>query len=146
MLHQNNFSCSTTKLLVVVITLLSVSFIIAQEHKNVILNLDENALVSLNTAIKSDNTGLRKSAIYLAGKHAVEETTETLLSQLKREKDPSLRILIARVLYIIGNEKYMKDVYELAIKDENAKVRKMSSAIYSMMQVQKSINVAGLNN
>ena len=68
-------------------------------------------------AIKSDNNGLRKSGIYLAGKHSVSEVSETLVEQLDVETDPSLRILIIRVLYIIDNDRYIDEIYKYKISN-----------------------------
>ena len=146
MIHLSNLKQLITIFLVILIVLLLDSNIIAQEPKNVILALSENAIANLNTAIKSDNPGLRKSAIYLAGKHSIEEASKALLEQLELEKNPSIRILIARVLYRIGKDEFINDIHKLASIDENVKVRKMATAIYTVMQLEKSLNIADINN
>ena len=146
MIHLSNSKQLTTIFLVILVVLLLDSNIIAQEPKNVILALSENAIANLNTAIKSDNPGLRKSAIYLAGKHSIEEASKALLEQLELEKNPSIRILIARVLYRIGKDEFINDIHKLASIDENVKVRKMATAIYTVMQLEKSLNIADINN
>ena len=130
----------------IVAFLISFSSVFAQESKTVVLNLDENAYANLKTAIQSENPGLRKSGIYYAGKYSVNEVSETLLEQLKDETDPSLRILILRVLYILEDDKFTDDIYEVALNDEDTKVRKMASAIYSVMQVENSVNLANRGN
>ncbi|MDX1702430.1 MAG: HEAT repeat domain-containing protein [Melioribacteraceae bacterium] len=130
----------------IVAFLISFSSVFAQESKTVVLNLDENAYANLKTAIQSENPGLRKSGIYYAGKYSVNEVSETLLAQLKDETDPSLRILILRVLYILEDDKFTDDIYEVALNDEDTKVRKMASAIYSVMQVENSVNLANRGN
>lgn len=126
----------------ILILLFSISLpnIFGQNSKTVVLDLDETAYGNLRTAIQSENPGLRKSGIYIAGKYSVAEVSETLLQQLRVESDPNLRILILRVLYILEDDKYMDDIYEVALDDENAKVRKMASAIYSVIQVENSVN------
>ncbi|MEE9431332.1 MAG: hypothetical protein V3V16_09850 [Melioribacteraceae bacterium] len=144
MLYKSNSKLLTTIFLIVVVSLLG-SSIFAQKPKNVILELSENAIANLNTAIKSKNPGLRKSAIYLVGKHSIDEVSETLLIQLEIEKNPSIRILIARVLYKIDNEKYINNIYMLAEKDENKKVRKMATAIYKVMRLEKSFRIVDAN-
>ena len=146
MLNQQNFKRITAIFLLTIFVLLLSSKLIAQEPSNVIFALSENALANLNTAIKSENPGLRKSAIYLVGKHSIEEVSETLLEQLELEKNPSIRILITRVLYIIGNHECMSNIYKLASKDNNPKVRRMATAIYEAMRLEKSINIADINN
>jgi hypothetical protein len=123
-----------------------VNNIFAQQSKNVLVTINENSLGNLRNAIRSDNPGLRKSGIYFAGKHAVKEVSETLHEQLNIEKDPSLKVLIIRVLYIIENDKYIDDFYYLARNDENVRVRKMASAIYEAIQVNNSLNIVEKEN
>lgn len=144
MLHLSNSKQLATIFLVVIVASLLGSNIMAQEPKSVILKLSENAIGNLKTAIKSENPGLRKSAIYLAGKHSVDEVTETLLKQLELEKNPSIRILITRVLYIIGNDECMGDIYRLASKDNNLRVRRMATAIYEAMRLEKSFKITDI--
>ena len=132
------------------ITLLFLSFgvnaLLAQDTKSVVLSLDQNAISNLKNAITSDNPGLRKSGIYLAGKHSVEEVSATLLEQLDKENVTELKILIMRVLYIIDEHDHMDDIYSIALNDENEKVRRMASAIYSAMQINTSNQVADNTN
>ncbi|MCP5062240.1 MAG: hypothetical protein GY936_07245 [Ignavibacteriae bacterium] len=146
MLRQQKFNRFATIILSTIVVLVLSSKLMAQEPSNIIFTLSENALANLNTAIKSDNPGLRKSAIYLVGKHSIEEASETLLEQLELEKSPSLRILITRVLYIIGSDECMSNIYKLASNDNNLKVRKMATAIYEAMRLEKSINIADISN
>lgn len=145
MLNQQNFKHIAAIYLLSIFVLLLSSKLIAQEPSNVIFALSENALANLNTAIKSENTGLRKSAIYFVGKYSIDEASEILLEQLDLEKDPSIRILITRVLYIIGNDKFMDNIYRLASVDENVKVRKMATAIYEAMRLEKSLLIVDSN-
>ena len=146
MLNQQNFKRIATIFLLTMVVLFLSSKVIAQEPSNIIFELSDNALANLNAAIKSENPGLRKSAIYLVGKHSIEEVSETLLEQLELEENPSIRILITRVLYIIGNDECMSNIYRLASKDNNPKVRRMATAIYEAMRLEKSVNIADINN
>ena len=118
----------------------------AQEKKNVVLTLSADAMGNLRNAITSENPGLRKSGIYLAGKHTVKEVAGTLLEQLNNENDPELRILIMRVLYIIDENEYMDEIHQLALNEKNDKVRQMASAIYSVMQINSSDKVVTSDN
>lgn len=118
----------------------------AQEERNVVLTLGNDAIGNLKNAITSENPGLRKSGIYLAGKHTVKEVASTLLEQLNNESDPELKILIIRVLYIIDENEYMNEIHQLALNEENDKVRQMASAIYSVMQINSSDKVAASDN
>lgn len=146
MLNQQNFKRIAAIFLLTIISLFLSSKLLAQKPSNVIFVLNENAIANLKTGITSENPGLRKSAIYLVGKHSIEEVSETLIEQLELEKKPSIRILITRVLYIIGNDEYMSNIYRLASRDKNLKVRKMATAIYEAMRLEKSINIADINN
>lgn len=119
---------------------ISAQNILAQGNKTVLVKVSKDAIGNLKSAIKSENPGLRKSGIYLAGKHSISDVSETLLEQLKVESDPNLRILIIRVLYIIDDEKYVDDIAYIALNDENLRVRKMASAIYAVMQINNSQN------
>jgi HEAT repeat protein len=145
MINKGSFTQSKLYVVFLVVLILLSSIAVAQTKPSVVVKLNDNAISNLNQAIVSENYGLRKSAIYLVGKYSLYESSDYLLTQLKKEKDPSLRILIMRVLYIIGDEEFMDDIYKIASTDENRKVRKMGKAIYSMIQLNKSESVADLN-
>jgi hypothetical protein len=91
---------------------------------------NKNAIENLKVGIKSDNSGLRKSSIYFAGYYRVAETVPVLTEQIKKESDPRTKILIALVLYKIGDEKSIDLVREMAVKDKNPEVRRMCTCIY----------------
>lgn len=145
MLHKKKFNSVVTATVFMAIFLLSANSF-AQETKNVILSLNDQSIGNLKNAIQSNNPGLRKSGIYFAGKYAVEELTETLLQQLNEENEPNLRVLMIRVLYIIGNYEYMDEIYKLALNDENIGVRRIASAIYDAMKSERSIYLAEIKN
>jgi hypothetical protein len=90
----------------------------------------KNAVENLKVGIKSDNLGLKKSSIYFAGFYRIAETVPVLTEQLKKETDPKTKILIALVLYKIGDEKSINLVKEMAAKDKNPEVRRMCTCIY----------------
>jgi hypothetical protein len=144
MLHKDSFKKLTTVFLVVsVITVLSITTK-AQDVKNANFHLSKNAIANLNNGIKSENLGLRKNSIYFSGVYLVTETGETLVEQLQKEEDPNLRILITKTLYLIGNDKFMNVINDVAENDKDLKVREFASSIYSMMQLEKSMKVAGI--
>lgn len=145
MCNKKSFTKSKFYFTLLFVVFLVSSITVAQTKPSVVVKLDNNAISNLNQAIVSDNYGLRKSAIYLVGKYSLYESSDNLLVQLKKEKDPSLRILIMRVLYILGDEEFMDDIYKIASTDENRRVRKMGKAIYSMIQLNRSESIADLN-
>ena len=117
----------TAVLLVVV--LMSSGYAQMNSIKDVTTN--KYALQNLVAGIQSDNTGLKRSSIYFAGKYKIAEAESALISQLKEEKDPSTRILIALVLYEMGSEEGLIEVQKLSMNDQNAKVRRMATQIYN---------------
>lgn len=141
MLQSNKQSSLVVVLSFLFLSLFSNININAQKNNSRIIELNKNEIGNLTNAIKSDNAGLRKSGIYLAGKYRVSELSETLLEQLKNEDQPELRILLVRVLFIIDDQKYIDNIYELAINDTHPRVRKMASAIYSVMNINNSESV-----
>ncbi len=145
MSHKYSFKKTTVLLLVFIAAIISSSTSKAQETNNADFNLSENAIANLNLGIKSKNMGLRKNAIYFAGIYLVQETGETLVNQLKNEKDPNLRILITKTLYLIGNDKYSEVINKVAENDIDSKVREFASSIYSMIKLEKSMKLANIN-
>ena len=88
------------------------------------------AVCNLINGIKSENEGLKRSAVYFAGKYAVQGTCDELVELFKRENNPSTRILITQALYKIKDALAMEKVYELIEKDPDAKVRRIGKSIY----------------
>ncbi len=118
----------TTLVMLLVIALNANVGLKAQSNKY--KNVNEYSLESLKQGIQSDNQGLRKSAIYLAGIYRIDEAVETLTEQLTKEKDPGIRVLIALSLYNIGNPDGMEAVKHLARVDKDNEVKRMSTALY----------------
>ena len=102
-------------------------------QKNSIKDITDNkyALRNLVAGIQSENNGVKRSSIYFAGKYRIAETESALIDQLKEEKDPSTRILIALVLYEMGSGEGLMEVQKLSINDKDAKVRRMATQIYN---------------
>ncbi len=80
--------------------------------------------------LKSENTGLRKSCIYFAGKYKISGAVLPLMAQLRKEKDIETKILIALSLYELGDARGMYLVKVVSDNDDNLKVRKRCTAIY----------------
>jgi len=88
------------------------------------------AVENLKIGIASENTGLRRSSIYLAGQYELTELKSTLVKQLKKEEDRSIRILIALSLHKMGNPDAAIVIGSLAMTDNDMKVRRICTAIY----------------
>ena len=125
---------SGIKLAVVFLSLLiivSVGEVTAQINSIRDITDNKYALENLLDGINSDNEGVKRSSIYLAGKYRIAEAERVLIAQLKREQNPGNRILIALVLYKLKSEKGLSVVRKLALHDNNQNVRRMSTHIYN---------------
>jgi HEAT repeat protein len=122
--------------LVMVMTFSLTSF--TQNNK---VNLKKNDIENLITGIRSDNAGLRKSAVYMAGKYSIEETTSVLIEKLRTEDDSAMKILIALALYRIGNEECVEAVQNLSLNDSCREVKRISTAILNQWEEDNEIIV-----
>lgn len=137
MLHRSFTSFVLIVVSVMLIT--SISYSQSQNQKNKFKKASvsefsdrqwtENGIANLVTGIKSDNLGLRKSAIYLAGLYQISETVPTLIDQLKKEENAEVKVLTALVLYRLEDPRGIEAIENLYMSDENARVKRMSKAI-----------------
>ncbi|MGE5437770.1 MAG: HEAT repeat domain-containing protein [Syntrophothermus sp.] len=89
--------------------------------------LHKNGIPNLKQAVQSENTGLKKSAIYMAGKYKIAEMVESLVNQLAKEDDDNVKVLIALSLYEIGDEKGIDAIQDLAYRE--GRVKRMTEAL-----------------
>lgn len=101
------------------------------------VNLKQNAIENLKQQISSENTGVRKCAIYFAGYYKVNETVAPLMKQMEKEKEPAVRILIALSLYKLNSQDAFELVRMKSVNDPDMNVRKMCAAICSDQTVNK---------
>jgi HEAT repeat protein len=94
------------------------------------LNSAHKAVGNLLMGIKSENDGLKRNAIYLAGKYRLVETGDALVEQYSVEKEPGTKILIAHAIFRIHDDNAMEKIYNMSISDKNPKVRRLTAAIY----------------
>jgi hypothetical protein len=102
------------------------------------------ALQNLEMGIKSENAGVRESSIYFAGQYRFIDTENALIEQLKVEKESDIKVLIGLALFRMGSDKGMKEMHNLAVSDSEARVRRMSQAIYNEYLVSSSDRTAGI--
>lgn len=120
---------SVTSLVVLLMVMLTASAGI-QAQSSRYKNISASSLETLKEGIKSDNKGLKRSSIYMAGLYKIDEAVETLTGQLEREKDAGTRVLIALSLYNIGDPDGMEAVKKLSLRDSDLEVKRMSTALY----------------
>jgi HEAT repeat protein len=115
---------------------------------NSIKNITDNeyALKNLLEGINSENNGVKRSSIYFAGKYKIAEAEETLIAQLKREQDPDNKILIALVLYKLQSKEGLMAVKNMAVKDDDQEVRRMSTHIYNEYKTNNFDNKFSMGN
>ena len=129
-------------ILVVLLFFFLVTDSFGQNKKISDLSKHKYALQNLEMGIKSENEGVRESAIYFAGKYRFIDTEDALIEQLKVEKDSDIKVLIGLALFRMSSEKGMNELQNLASKDENPRVRRMSYAIYNEYLVNNSNRTA----
>lgn len=120
---------TVTTLIVLLIVVLNAN-VGLQAQSSKYKNITEYSLETLKQGIKSDNSGLRRSSIYMAGLYKIDEAVETLIEQLQKEQNAGTRILIALSLYNIGNPDGMRAVKKLAGTDSDKEVKRMGTLLY----------------
>jgi len=138
-----------TKLVIAYLSLFFVATIgelTAQPNTIKDITNNEYALVNLLDGISSKNDGVKRSSIYFVGKYRIAEAEQLLIEQLKKEQDPSNRILIALVLYELGSKDGLLEIKKLVTNDDNQKVRRMSTHIYSEYLIKDSKGKLSLGN
>jgi HEAT repeat protein len=131
-------------ILAAILFLLLVTDTFGQHQKVSDLAKNKFALQNLEMGIKSENAGVRESAIYFAGQYRFIDTEDALIEQLKVEKESDIRVLIGLALFRMNSEKGMNELQNLASNDENPRVRRMSYAIYNEYLVNNSDRTADI--
>jgi len=141
-LHSAKLVVILSSLLIVV----TLGQIIAQPKSIKNITNNKYALNNLLAGIKSNNDGVKRSSIYFIGYYRIAEAEEALIEQLKKEQNPSNKILVALVLYELGSNGGLLEIKKLAINDENQKVRRMSTHIYNKYLIKDSKRKLFLSN
>ena len=149
-MKKNITTATVTFVLFTILTLLFVltNNVKAQDNKTsskVVIekyDLAKNAIKSMLMGIKSENDGLRRSAIFYAGQYKIEEATDCLIEEFQKEKDPGTKILIALSLYKIGNPIAIDYIKDMVSNENNQKAKDMFTAIYNDFFVENSIAAA----
>ncbi|MFA6978760.1 MAG: HEAT repeat domain-containing protein [Ignavibacteriaceae bacterium] len=123
-----------TTVLAVALSLVLFTGLTAQKK----VNITEIGFKNLVMAITSDNDGLKRSGIYLAGYYKVEKTIPVLFEAFSKENSKN-KILIALSLYQMGNDSCIIKLMELSKNETNYEVKRICNAV-----VEQSINEAEL--
>lgn len=92
--------------------------------------IDSQSILNLKTAIKSENEGLKQSAIYFAGKYKIHQVEDELIELLEEEKSQRNKKLIALVLHKIRSNRSIDVIKDLAFTDPDTNVKKYCYQLY----------------
>jgi len=115
--------------LTIALSLILFSGLSAQNKKN----YTDNNVKNLVAAIKSDNDGLKRSAIYLVGYYKIYETAPVLLELFSNENSKN-KILIALTLYQMGEGCCLMKLVELSSVESNSEVKRICNAVVEQYQ------------
>jgi len=94
--------------------------------------VDTNSIKTLIKGINSQNSGLARSSIYLAGYYGFEWAVDPLINILNdSSKETNLRVLAAYSLYMIDNESGIQAVKDVSINDKNYILKGTCEFIYN---------------
>jgi len=113
---------------VFVLLVLTASLISAQELKE---QFDANGVKNLITAINSDNPGLQRSGLYLAGKYKVIDAAESVIAAYDKSETMSSKFLALHVMLQLGDKKSIAKVKEISKFEENETLRTLAYSYYS---------------
>ncbi len=99
----------------------------------------ERNIQNLTNGIESENLGLKKHCIYFAGKYKISELTDKLIEQYKNENDAYIKKLILFSLYEIKSDNAAKDFFQLAISENDKKLKNIASAAYLELNLADSV-------
>jgi len=125
--------------------LLVVSFLanVAVAQNNIeYTRLNPSAAENLIMALNSDNTGLKRNAVYFAGHYKINEAVEQLEAILQSsETDLSLKTLAAYSLHQIGSEECIDALKEAAKNNSDEKLcRKCKLMCEDLIQAKSGIS------
>lgn len=89
----------------------------------------KNQIATLNMGINSENEGVRKNSVFIAGYYNIHEAVPALKKQFLNETETQLKTLIAMSLLMLGDETSMTMIKAEAAKSENISVKNKLNAI-----------------
>ncbi|MDP2037604.1 MAG: hypothetical protein Q8L04_09500 [Ignavibacteria bacterium] len=134
-----NLTNQLTKALTTVIVVVLLTGNVNGQTESSEVKKQKRAIENLIEGIQSSNDGVKRDCIYFAGKYEFTETVNALIGELRHEKNPKDRALIALALYRIGDEKGIQAVYDAALTESDAKVKRTYSAIVAEFKAAKAV-------
>ena len=108
------------------VLLLTVSSANAQSSEN---GWTMKSIKNLSAGINSDNYGLKRSAIYLAGKYKLDRLLDDLIKILDAERNEQVKILTAIAIDKIGDRKGLEAIRNKISSEKDDKVKQIYQAI-----------------
>lgn len=140
-MRATNLTKQLTKSLTVVMAIVLLTGSVSGQTLVSDAKKQKRAIDNLIVGIQSSNEGVKRDCIYFAGKYEIAEAVNVLVDELKCEKNPRDRALIALALYRIGDEKGIQAVYEAALTETDAKVKRTCNAIVAEYKAAKAVAV-----
>lgn len=101
----------------------------AQTAREMQIAHSKSAIDNLMTALRSDNIGVKRSAIYFAGKYQVREALPVLCTIARAESDCSIKILAGLSIYSIGSVQGIDELRRCVSVEKNDRVKRMFAEI-----------------
>ena len=140
---------SKSKKMLVAVTFIALLFTTVLNAQKTITKTElkqKRMIGNLVNGINSDNEGLKRSAIYYAGKYKVEESVDALVDQLEMETSTENKYLISLSLYLIGDDKGIEAVKKVAAFDNAPRAKRLAAAVYYEYLLDESDFVATVEN
>jgi hypothetical protein len=127
-------------LVLLIVVLLTTNYSSAQQN-NQQTGINSSAKKNLVMAINSDNTGLKRSAVYFAGYYKINEAVDPLINLLNSSStDISLKTLAAYSLHQIGDEECIDALKELSAYCSDKKLCSKCKFMYEdLVQVKSGV-------
>jgi len=127
-------------LVLLIVVLLTTNYLSAQQN-NQKTGINSSAKKNLVMAINSDNTGLKRSAVYFAGYYKINEAVDPLINLLNSSStDISLKTLAAYSLHQIGDEECIDALKELSAYCSDKKLCSKCKFMYEdLVQVKSGV-------
>ena len=126
---------------VFVVFALLIANISSAQQNNQQTGISSSAKKNLVMAINSDNTGLKRSAVYFAGYYKINEAVDPLINLLNSSStDISLKTLAAYSLHQIGDEECIDALKELSAYCSDKKLCSKCKFMYEdLVQVKSGV-------
>jgi len=88
-----------------------------------------NMINNLKVGLKSENDGLRRCSVYLAGYYQINELVGTLAEQLNKAEDSKEKVMLLMALYKIGGDNSYKTIHDYMINTSDSEAKKLAKTI-----------------